>query len=268
MSRLVAASMKHQKYTIDLTNKYTTSRKDFMSYLLSGRTRVSDIQLAAHASDFVIAGSETTATTLAVVFYYLCNNASVKQQLEEEILSAFPAYKDINATSVAKLKYLHAVCLEVLRIFPPLPLGLPREVPHPGKVVGGFYVPGRTIVSTNHYAASMGTDNFDKPEAFMPRRWLTGEPTDILEASKPFSCGPRSCLGRGLIYKNAFVLLNENLDWNRESKMHLLWQKPKLLMELTKRSWNRMRHMDHQTQLILCSYTRCPGTSTCPTDSK
>ncbi|KID84404.1 benzoate 4-monooxygenase cytochrome P450 [Metarhizium guizhouense ARSEF 977] len=214
MRRLVAASMRHQKYTIDLTNKRineATTRKDFMSYLLSGRTRVSDIQLAAHASDFVnltiwhnkIAGSETTATTLAVVFYYICKNASVKQQLEEEILSAFPAYKDINATSVAKLKYLHAVCLEALRIFPPLPLGLPREVPHPAEMVDGFYVSGGTIVSTNPYAASMSTDNFDKPEAFMPCRWLTGEPTDILDASKPFSCGPRSCLGRGgkLLYE-------------------------------------------------------------------
>lgn len=88
-----------------------------------------------------IAGSETTATTLAVLFYYVCTTPSAKRELEREILSAFSAYGDINATSAASLRYLHAVCQEALRMFPPLPLGLPREVPKGGETVDGFYVP-------------------------------------------------------------------------------------------------------------------------------
>lgn len=76
-----------------------------------------------------------------MIFYYLCTTPSAKEELEREILSEFLAYRDINATSAASLKYLHAVCQEALRMFPPLPLGLPREVPKGGETVDGYYVP-------------------------------------------------------------------------------------------------------------------------------
>ncbi|GJD01059.1 benzoate 4-monooxygenase cytochrome P450 [Colletotrichum higginsianum] len=239
-----------------------------MSYLLQDRDDSSDIQLAAHASDFVIAGSETTATTLAVLFYYVCTTPSAKRELEHEILSAFSAYGDINATSAASLRYLHAVCQEALRMFPPLPLGLPREVPNGGETVDGFYVPEgcvifgnadeQTIVSTNPYAASMSSSNFESPEQFQPSRWLSGELKDNLDASRPFSFGPRACLGRGLAYNlNTFnrlawlelhvtvakiiyayelELVDGSLDWNKEAWMSLLWKKPDLNIKLTKRT--------------------------------
>ncbi len=76
-----------------------------------------------------------------MLLYYLCTTPSAKQELEREILSAFLAYRDINATTAASLKYLHAVCQEALRMFPPLPLGLPREVPKGGETVDGYFVP-------------------------------------------------------------------------------------------------------------------------------
>jgi cytochrome P450 len=74
----------------------------------------------------------------------------VRQRLESEILSSFTSYDDINATTAASLKYLHATCQEALRIFPPLPLGLPREVPKGGASVDGFWVPGGVCVHLAH----------------------------------------------------------------------------------------------------------------------
>lgn len=57
---LIAGSIKHESYTIELINrriKQNTDRKDFMTSLLDKENRekynISDIQLAAHASDFV-----------------------------------------------------------------------------------------------------------------------------------------------------------------------------------------------------------------------
>ncbi|OIW22639.1 benzoate 4-monooxygenase cytochrome P450 [Coniochaeta ligniaria NRRL 30616] len=210
ISKLMEAATRHQQYTIDLTTRRLqedTGRKDFMGYLLQDRDDSSDIQLAAHASDFVITRSETTATTLAVIFYYLCTTPSAKEELEREILSEFPAYRDINATSAASLKYLHAV-------------------PKGGETVDGYYVPEETIVFTNPYAAS--------------------DPKDNLDASKLFSFGLRACLGRGLawlklhvtvakiIYAYEFQLVDRSLDWNREARMSLLEKKPDLNIKLTK----------------------------------
>lgn len=219
-----------------------------MSYLLRDRKSegISDIQLAAHASDFVIAGSETTATSLAVCVHYLLLNPPVLRTLTAEIHSKFSSYSEITAASSAQLKYLHAVCLEALRIFAPLPLGLPRVVPKGGGVIDGWPVPQGCIVSTNPYAASMSPENFSNPESFIPERWLGENDADILEAARPFSIGSRSCLGRSLAWLELHLTLSRLLfkyeidairrvDWEEESRMHLLWKKPELNVRLTPR---------------------------------
>jgi cytochrome P450 len=64
------------------------------------------------------------------------------KKVQAEIRSAFTDYSEINAQSTATLKYLHAVCLEALRIYAPLPFALPRVVPEGGDTVDGHFLPG------------------------------------------------------------------------------------------------------------------------------
>ncbi|KAL8692053.1 MAG: hypothetical protein Q9218_002839 [Villophora microphyllina] len=139
LKALAEGSARHESYTLDLIEKRVnekTSRKDFMSYLIQDQAvkQLSIIQLAAH-------GSETTATTLTVVTYFLSRHPQVLKKLQAEVRMAFAKYEQINGASAANLKYLHAVCLEALRVFPPLPLALPRLVPPGGDTVDGFFVP-------------------------------------------------------------------------------------------------------------------------------
>jgi cytochrome P450 len=49
--------------------------------------------------------------------------------------------EDINLLTVNNLKYLIAVFNEALRIYPPIPSGLPRIVPKGGEFVDGYYIP-------------------------------------------------------------------------------------------------------------------------------
>lgn len=272
---LTLAAERHQGYTIKVTKQYVltplymsiflaadplpcrrinekTDRKDFMSYLLHDRlhtdgTHVSDIQLAAHASDLVIAGSETTATTLAVCIHYLLANPSILQALTDEIIAKFDKEEDIRGTSTRGLKYLRAVCLEALRVFAPLPLGLPRVVPQGGALVDGYPVPEGFIVSTNPYAASLSPTNFSNPQEFIPERWLGKNEKDVLDATRPFSLGNRSCLGCNLAWLKMNVALSRlvwrykiervgpEVDWEAGSQMQLLWKKPELMVRLTPR---------------------------------
>lgn len=104
--------------------------------------KVSDLQLAAHASDFVIAGSETTATALACVLYHLLRDADVMAKLQLEIRSQFSSYDQIRASTTQPLKVLKAVILEGLRVYAPLPFALPRVVPVGGDTVDGVFLPG------------------------------------------------------------------------------------------------------------------------------
>jgi cytochrome P450 len=66
-----------------------------------------------------LAGSETTATLLSGIVYYLLKNPSILQKLVEEIRTTFPTEESINMVSTRGLKYELAVIEEVLRIFPP-----------------------------------------------------------------------------------------------------------------------------------------------------
>ena len=78
---------------------------------------------------------------MSTITYYLLKNPSVAKKLQEEVRGAFTSYGDINAASTTSLKYLHAVILEGLRIYPPLPFALPRVVPEDGDVVDGHFLP-------------------------------------------------------------------------------------------------------------------------------
>ncbi|KAL8746778.1 MAG: hypothetical protein Q9190_001257 [Brigantiaea leucoxantha] len=236
---------KHESYTIDLVTKRInrkTDRKDFMTRILENRDKneISDIQLAAHASDFVVAGSETTATALSAINYFLIRNPHARKLLQNEIRGRFKTYNEINASSTNTLTYTDAVCKEAMRMYAPLPLGLPRVVPEGGDTIDGHFLPGGTVVSTNPLAASLAPANFTDPLQFKPERWLGNNEKDILEASQPFSMGARGCLGRSLAwielrttlakmhFKYDIKILNDNLDWHRDSEMHTLWSKPEL----------------------------------------
>ena len=65
----------------------------------------------------------------------------VYSKLRHEIHSAFDTYRAINAESTADLQYLHAVALEGMRMYAPLPFALPRVVPEGGDTVDNHFLP-------------------------------------------------------------------------------------------------------------------------------
>ncbi|KAK1450060.1 benzoate 4-monooxygenase cytochrome P450 [Colletotrichum melonis] len=252
IDKLLKDSRTHQKYTMDLVQSRLASqsdREDFLTKMIEARNEaaISDAQIAAHSSDFVIAGSETTATTLSCMTYYLLKNPAILARLQDEVRSAFVSYEDITAATATPLKYLRAVAQEAMRVYPPLPFALPRVVPNGGCTVDGHFLPGGTTVSTSTFAASMSSSHFDEPWEFRPERWLVDNPTDDLDASQPFSYGTRSCMGRSLgwmeihttmaklVYRYDLELADESLDWHRDSRMHTLWEKPRLMVKLKPR---------------------------------
>lgn len=142
-------------------DRHDSARKDFMTRILDKRDpkEVSDLQLAAHASDFVLGGSETTATTLSCIIYYLVKNPDIKQKLQEEIRTRYQHYSEINSSTAQHLPYLKAVISEGLRIFPPVPFALPRVVPEGGDSVDGRFLPEG--VSLSMLRSKDGTEDMD-----------------------------------------------------------------------------------------------------------
>jgi cytochrome P450 len=151
----------------------------------------------------------------------------------------------INSDSTQNLPYLFAVIEEGLRLFPPVPIGLQRL--SPGAEVDGYYVPKGTTVSISAWTQTHSEKYFHNPRGFHPERWLPDHhplydpdfKNDVRDASKPFSIGPRACLGINLAYMEMRIilarlvwefdweLLSTEIDWERDTEVKLLWRKPK-----------------------------------------
>lgn len=115
-------------------------RPDFFGHLLANRDKIpSEEFLRTNASSLLIAGSETTATALAGITYYLLTQPNTFSNLKDEVRTAFTNQNEITDNSTKSLPYLCSVIEEALRIFPPLPINLPRE--SPGAAIDGHFIP-------------------------------------------------------------------------------------------------------------------------------
>jgi cytochrome P450 len=93
----------------------------------------------------LFAGSDTTATTLSNIIFYLATNMNVTNRLRAELDGAAgedAAYDvDVDEDRLVDLKYLQGVINETLRLQPASPNGAQR-IPPPGSgpvVVAGQY---------------------------------------------------------------------------------------------------------------------------------
>ena len=63
------------------------------------------------------------------------------EKVTAEIRGTFKSEDEIDFASVSTLPYLLACLDEALRMYPPVPTGLPRVVPKGGANIAGNYVP-------------------------------------------------------------------------------------------------------------------------------
>lgn len=91
----------------------------------------------------MIAGSDTTSTALSAVMYYLARNPDKLDILQKEIRGAFNGVGEISSgKQLTNCNYLKACVDEAMRLAPPVPGLLPREVTAPeGIVVDGVFLP-------------------------------------------------------------------------------------------------------------------------------
>lgn len=73
--------------------------------------------------------------------FLLLTNKFALDKLTAEIRTAFKSEAEIDFVSVSALPYLLACLDEALRMYPPVPMGLPRVTPKGGATICGNYVP-------------------------------------------------------------------------------------------------------------------------------
>ncbi|GLA01342.1 hypothetical protein AnigIFM60653_011594 [Aspergillus niger] len=251
-----AQNMQRVIETVNRRVDRNTDRKDFLHYILAAMETekgMSRAEMNVNAFSFSIAGSESSATALSAFTYYTLSRVSVYDRLVAEIRGTFDAYEQIDIPSTAQLSYLNAVLQEMLRIYPPVAVTLPRVVPVNGAVIDGDFVPAGVTVGVNHFACYHDPRNFHRPQEFLPERWLPECQAqgpfskDCQKSCQPFSFGPRNCLGKNLawaemrlIAAKLLFLFDMEIDetskgWTDGQKVFGFWVKPPLFVKLMQR---------------------------------
>ncbi|KAK3903682.1 Pisatin demethylase [Staphylotrichum tortipilum] len=194
--------------------RFTPDAKDQQDMLGSFiRHGLTQRQCETEALVQIIAGSDTTATTIRATLLYLMSTPRAYKALQAEIdagIASSAISSPVSNAEANELPYLQGVILEGLRLHPPF-TGLPfKVVPPEGDTMDGRRVPGGTLVAPNFAATGRHRGTFG-PDAdvFRPERWIEAGPEQRGEmrrvAEMVFGYGRWGCAGKMI----AFLELNK-----------------------------------------------------------
>ena len=181
-----------------------------MKLKLDSKKTLDEDTLVATAMVFMIAGYDTTATTLSFASYLLSKHPEEQARLQDEIDQAFadadgefPDYSTIQS-----LSYLDMVVHETLRMYPPIPF-LSREASVDYKIPGTD-VQLRKGDLVSYVASGLHTDpaHYSHPDHFHPEHFSKEEKAGRSPyAFQAFGQGPRACIGMRFALLEAKVAL-------------------------------------------------------------
>jgi cytochrome P450 len=140
---------------------------------------------------FLLAGHDTTATTLAYALWALGRNPEMQERVAAEAMAL--GDRSLVVEDVPNLPYTVQVLHEALRICPPAPaLG---RLAMTDAVVDGYWIPAGTNVIVGAYALHHDPALWLEPERFDPDRF-NGDRIKSVDRWQyiPFGAGPRSCI--------------------------------------------------------------------------
>jgi cytochrome P450 len=144
----------------------------------------------------LLAGHETTASTLSWTWYLISGQpavaAAIRQEATDVLGNRAPAFED-----VARLPYTTMVIQEAMRLYPPV-WGLPRKAVSVDEI-DGYQIPAGADVMICPYTLHRHPGFWPDPDQFRPERFAPSAPPPAHRyAYIPFGAGPRVCVGSHL----------------------------------------------------------------------
>ncbi len=183
-----------------------TGRDDILSMLIAARDEdgqpMSDQELRDEMVTLLLAGHETTATSLAWAFHRLLGRPEVLDRLRAEL-----GGRRVEPEEVGRLEYLDAVIKETARLNPVI-VNVGRRLQAPMRI-GGHDLPAGVVASPCIYLTHRRADLWPEPERFDPDRFLGARPSPY--AFFPFGGGVRRCIGAAFASYEMKIVLAEIL---------------------------------------------------------
>jgi cytochrome P450 len=171
---------------------------DILGMLMEARDRekgqvMPDRQLVSEIMTLIVAGHETTASSLNWAWYLLSQNSAVEEKLSRE-LSNLLGSEVPEVGDLPKFTYTRQIIEEVLRLYPPGWLMTRRALKD--DQLGDYFVPAGTEIYISPYFIQRHPALWEAPDLFDPDRFETDQAQNRHAlAMLPFSAGPRKCIG-------------------------------------------------------------------------
>ncbi|KAF9066797.1 cytochrome P450 2 Le.CYP2 [Rhodocollybia butyracea] len=165
---------------------------------LQNEGRPTEIEMIKRmGSTSFIAASDTTMSSISSFLLTMTLHPEVQAKGQSEIdrvigRDRLPTFEDRQS-----LPYVEAIYQEVMRLHPPLPLGI-RHVSTEDDFYKGYHIPKGCAVVPNIWAMNRDPNVYSEPDKFIPERFLdspTGPFTSINDIYA-FGFGRRVCIGR------------------------------------------------------------------------
>ncbi len=187
-----------------------TDRGDLLSALLAARdpetdgNGLTDAEISDTILAFFIAGTKTTATTLAWALHLLTKYPSIEKRLHSEIDAVITDGK-VRYEDLPRLELTKRVFTEALRLYPPA--WLSTRIVTCETELGEHLLPAGTTIAFSPYLLHHRGDLYDNPESFDPDRWDTSRSQPPANAFIAFSGGARKCVGDSFATTEATLAL-------------------------------------------------------------
>ncbi|KAK4481533.1 hypothetical protein RD792_012434 [Penstemon davidsonii] len=165
----------------------------------------------------LLAGTDTTAVTMEWAMDLLLNHPNVLKKARAELDYHVGHNCLVEEPDLSKLPYLQGIVNEALRLYPAVPLLVPRESSN-DCTIGRFDVPSKTMLLVNAWSIHRDPKLWDDPESFKPERYDGLEDEAYKLKLIPFGLGRRRCPGAGLANREvalALASLIQCFEWER-----------------------------------------------------
>ncbi|HTW32210.1 MAG TPA: cytochrome P450 [Candidatus Sulfotelmatobacter sp.] len=151
------------------------------------------VQLTSEVLTLIVAGHETTASTLNWLWFLLAQHPGAERRLEREARH-WPADGISTLDDLRGFPYSRQVIEETLRLYPAGWL-MTRKALADDRL-GDYFVPAGTEIYISPYFIQRHPGLWKNPDCFDPGRFDPGRAEHRPElAMMPFSAGPRNCIG-------------------------------------------------------------------------
>lgn len=184
---------------VESRRKKDAVSKDILRLLMDARDPVtnspmSESQLVDEVLTLIVAGHETTASTLNWCWYLLSQHPEVERQLCDELSSSADPFGRLHFDDLARFPYARQVIEETMRLYPAGWM-ISRKALRDDQL-GGYFVPAGTEIYIAIYFMQRHAALWDNPDHFDPNRFAPEHSKARHRlAALPFSAGPRNCIG-------------------------------------------------------------------------